>query len=547
MKKLFYLVLLSFVVNKITLAQNESIPVTTANFTVGVPYAAEDLWLKFYFTQENEMMSVKIEKAKVVIQKFNTKNLTQTSINTIRKMPKGFILERMVEINKNYFLFYSIWDKENTTEQLFSQQIDWTSGAFKGEAKLVLKVKGKIRGTFTKYSNEEKVKSKFDFRKSYDESKLMIYYRKRPEEKKDALNYDIIGLFVFNNDMEEIWGDEVTMPYTEKKMDNIGYSVDKVGNAYILIRVYNDSIDDNTAKGITKFNNKIEILKLPTGSKNVKKNEIDKTPLDLENMFIQDIRMYDGPEDYMICTGFYTKEKNIENGARGIFYFKMGRDGGLIKIYQYDFPLAMINKFKIDSTLIYLKEQVENKVAYVPNLVFKKIHFGKDGSIVIFGEQYWWKNVSPNRDYVNYHYYYNGMVITKINANGELAFMKYLSKRQIGMNNGQGGMSAAYMFDEERKKHYLVYLDNLSNLKLKENDVADLFVDGKGGFLNAAVVSDDDGSVNKVSILNIKDAKGAKIAEFSVDRIYQTSPGTFGFEAKINKKEDIIIGVNMVK
>jgi hypothetical protein len=105
----------------------------------------------------------------------------------------------------------------------------------------------------------------------------------------------------------------------------------------------------------------------------------------------------------------------------------------------------------------------------------------------------------------------------------------------------------AYMYNEDRKAHYLVYMDFESNIKLDENDVVQFYSDGRDGLLNACVVSDDDGSVNKVSILNIKDAKGTKLAEFSVDRIYQTSPGTFGFEANINKKEDIIIGVNMVK
>jgi len=547
MKKVFYIVLLFLVGAEITLAQNEEIKVKKANFSLGDPYKVVEAWYKFYFAQEEEMMSVKFIKAQVIIQKFNTNNFTQISNNTIEKMPKGYVLERMVEINKKYFLFYSIWDKANTSEQLFSQEIDWATGSFKGEAKLVLKVKGKIRGTFSKYTDDVEIKSKFDFRKSYDESKLMIYYRKRPEEKNDELNYDIVGLFVFHDDIEEIWGEEVTMPYTEKKMDNIGYSVDKSGNAYILARVYKDDITDKTIKGNKDPIYKIEILQVPAGSKNVKKNEIDKTIVELENTFIQEIKMYEGPEDYMICTGFYTKEKNIADGATGIFHFKIGRNGNLYENNQFDFPLEMINQYERDREEKKKEEKGEDNAVHVPNLALKHIRIGNDGSIVIIGEQYWWRMVRAGKDNTNTYHFYYGMVITKINPDGELAFMKYLPKRQVGMNNGQGGMSVAYMYNEDRKAHYLVYMDFESNIKLDENDVVQFYSDGRDGFLNACVVSDDDGSVNKVSILNIKDAKGTKLAEFSVDRIYQTSPGTFGFEANINKKEDIIIGVNVVK
>jgi len=172
----------------------------------------------------------------------------------------------------------------------------------------------------------------------------MVTYRKKPQEKKDARSYDLIGMFVFDENMDEIWGDEVKMPYTEKKMDNVDYAVDKKGNSYILARVYSDNSTDLKKRKSEVANYHMEILRVPANSKDIKSKDIEKTVIKIKDKFIQSISLYEGPEDYMLCAGFYNKGKNL-TGANGVFQFKIGVEGDLYDTKSYEFPQKMLNQY----------------------------------------------------------------------------------------------------------------------------------------------------------------------------------------------------------
>jgi hypothetical protein len=54
--------------------------------------------------------------------------------------------------------------------------------------------------------------------------------------KNDAVSRDVIGFYMFDKDLNKVWGNEVRMPYTEEMMDNIDYTVTSKGEAYLLCR-----------------------------------------------------------------------------------------------------------------------------------------------------------------------------------------------------------------------------------------------------------------------------------------------------------------------
>ena len=61
---------------------------------------------------------------------------------------------------------------------------------------------------------------KFGFSFSQDSSKLIIQYRRRPETRNKSKNNDLIGMYVYEPDMEKLVGKEMKMPNTTivKKM-----------------------------------------------------------------------------------------------------------------------------------------------------------------------------------------------------------------------------------------------------------------------------------------------------------------------------------------
>jgi hypothetical protein len=136
------------------------------------------------------------------------------------------------------------------------------------------------------------------------------------------------------------------------------------------------------------------------------------------------------------------------------------------------------------------------------------------------------------------------MIMTKIDASGNLAWMKKLPKRQRGRQE-MGGMS--YRYFACHGDHYLLFLDSDSekNMTITESYNPSGYLDGDGGLLMAYKVADRDGSVEKMYILDTRDIKGTEIFQFRTSRIKEVGSDAFVFEAYKKKGEDILVKVQI--
>jgi len=518
---------------------------TSKDFTykVGTPYRVIDAPSKNYFSEGNEVMSVKIFGKKVTIQKFNSETLEQISIKEYKDMPSGYVVEHLSSFNGKYYLFYSLWDKPNGNEQLFYKEIDFKTGEFIGDDQLIIKVNKKITGMPFGYISfwSVGVVDKFNFQYSNGDSKMVIQYRVKPEIRNDAKNYDLIGMHVFNENMQPEWNKEIKMPYTEKKMNNLDYSVDSEGNAYILSMVYNDNTTDSKKRKGDDPNYHIELLKFKA-----KTAELVKIPITLQDKFINGIWIYEKSDDYMVCAGFYNNGED-RGDADGIILCKIDKEGKTYDMASYEIPLEIINQ-NISERAQNKNERKDKKdKAEFQNIEMRDLLVQEDGSIILIGEQFYitQQTTRYGNSYVTtYTYHYEDILITKINPDGKLAWMKKLPKRQMG-TNGRGGLSYEYI--ATNNSHYLLFLDNVKNMDLELNKRPAVHSDGKGGYLTAYKVNDKDGSVKKVSILDTRNVDGIAIKQFLTSRIVPVSNNDFVFEVYKGKKEDILIRVNFVE
>ncbi|MDF2454597.1 MAG: hypothetical protein K0R51_590 [Cytophagaceae bacterium] len=515
--------------------------------TLGTPYAVVDAGFKTYFEQDNEILTVKVAGRKVTLQKLDAVKLTFIGIHTYEDMPDGFQLENVMEHHGRHFVFFTVWDKPNKTEQLFYREIDFKSGAFLGENKRIIAVDQKIVGGYTfEYSN--------------DKSKIMIQYRLKPTVRNDSKNYDVIGFSVFDQNLLPIWNKEVTMPYTEKKMNNIDYSVDSQGDAYILTTVYNDNSTDEKKRGEDQANYHMELLKISSTS-----SEIVITPIEVGEKFVNSVGLFESQENYMYCAGYYTNKGNFDS-VDGIFLFKIGKDGRFYDVKTYEIPLEIINQY-ISERAQRKNEKREEKGddPGLNNLDLKKLIVQGDGSLVLVGERFFietrsYYDFQSKRTRTTTIYHYDDMLITKIGSNGQLAWMRKLPKRQTLTTSSshygysfsytaryvlRGGLSYEYMAGDH--KHYLIFLDNEKNKDLKVDEVPAVHVNGAGGFVTAYEINDEDGKVNKYSLLDLRNVQGMEVYQFSTDRILPTSSNQFVLEVYKKKKEDILIQVTFPK
>ncbi|KGO91327.1 hypothetical protein Q766_18795 [Flavobacterium subsaxonicum WB 4.1-42 = DSM 21790] len=520
------------------------------SYTASNPYKVFDADNKLYFYRDGEIMTVKIDKKEILIQKLNSAGdkpsfIAEKLYESKELFPKNYQLEEVEEYGDKYYFFFSSWDGDNEKEQLFYREIDFKKGEFVGENKLMFQVEGKIAGSPTAIlyigmfapGISIGVQDKFDFLISADKQKMLIEYRKKPLVKSDKKSYDIIGVNAYDSNLNPVWNNELTMPYTERRMNLLDYSIDKEANAYLLVKVFHDdSNDDKKHRKDTEANYHVELFRVKAGT-----TDIDITKIDVNDKFINRLWLYESPDDYMVCAGFYNKGKVLDN-VGGIMVFKVKKDGGLYDKSTHEIPLEILNEHVSNRAKKKNNKADEKGGAEFNNLVLDKLQIDTDGSLVLLGEQYFYENHPMSKsNYVSYHYY--DVLVTKIDPSGKLAWMKKLPKRQIG-TRGRGGMSYKHFY--ANNNHYVVYLDNVKNFNLPVDETPSTHSDGQGGYFTSYKINDATGEAVSSSIFNVRDMEDMTIYQFSVKRILQTGDDEFALEVYKKKKEDVMIKIKML-
>lgn len=498
------------------------------DYKVSEPYKVIDAGTKAYFSsaEKGKMLSVKINGKDVNFQSFDARSMKEIKRAKVSDLPKGFQIEALTWLGGRIYLFFALWDKESETEQLFAREIDFDNCQFKGEAKKIITRKGKM------------AYPAFSFLYSQDKSKILVQSRRKPEKVRDDVSYDRIIMSVLDENLALVAENEIKMPYTEKQMDNVDYSIDSEGNPYILAKVRPDGSDHNVKgkRGEKVANYHIELFKI-----NIKAATIKVSKVEVEEKFLVEIWLYEGTDNTMLCAGYYNK--NAGSGADGLFLFRISKEGEIEHKKFYEIPLEILNQYVSERTQEKNERKEKNNNVEFNYLEMRELIVQDNNSIILIGEQYYVTVSYDSKGNARYTYHYDDMLITKIAPNGELAWMRKLPKRQFG-GRGRGGMGFEHM--AIGGNHYLVFLDNIKNLELNVDKFPAAHSDGKGGFLTAYRIDDANGKVGKVSILDTKKiAEGYSLYQFRTERMLPVSEDEFLIEFYIRGKEDVMIKVKV--
>lgn len=533
MRKHIWLILLLLVISLTNWAQPK--------ITVGTPYEVIDSPSKYYFSENGHILTLKVvskaDKQGVILQKMDAKTLTLKSLKSYEDFPRGYEIERVTEFKNHYYLFYSTY--EEGMEMLFYREIDFAKGEFIGKGKNIVTVNQKVTAAFpvTGYYSFG-VRDKYDFYFSYDSTSLVVQYRLKPEKRNDSKSCDVIGMHVFGEDLKVKWKKDVQMPYTEKKMDNLDYSVDAAGNVYIVTRVFNDNTTDLRKRGVDEANYHIEILKVATGS-----GTVAAIPVPVNDKFIQKLWLYEAAEPgTMVCAGFYNKGKNSAN-ADGIIMFRLGQNSKPTSMVNIEIPLDILNQNVRAKERRKNERKEEDNNAEFSNLMLHHVVVQSDGSIVLVGERRYFithRSYDGRSSYTTYHA--DDILVTKVDASGRLAWMTKIPKRQQS-RAGFYGMS--YKYFVARHAHLFLFLDNEKNRTLAKDKALSptLHIDGQGGFLTAYGIDDESGAAVQETILDTRNVNGVEVYQFSPTRLVSPLPNTLVFEAYKKKKEDVLVKI----
>lgn len=507
-----------------------------ADVSVGKPYNVVDAQHKFYFAKGKEILTVKLTKNTIVLQKLRSDNLTFEKVKLYDDIGKGYKLENVLNFAGRHYLFYS--KEDGDVEQLFAREINFKEGAFFTGAVELLRVNHKISDDPMEVYRQG-IYGKYSFTLSGDSSTLLIQYRMKPDVKRDSKNYDIIGLNVYDGKMKNLWSKEVTMPYTEKKMDILDYTVDRSGNAYATVKVYEDEDREKEKEDENAPNYTIELLKIST-----KTQALTKHPVAVPNKFLQSLRLFESPKGDLVGAGFYNLDSKRRT-ADGVFFFNISKEMKVSNTATHEIPISLLNQNASAKTQRKNERREDKDKAELENIYLDHVSMESDGSILLVAEQFF---ITTRTTYssnggstTTYIYNYNDMWVTKISAGGKLLWMKKLPKLQQG--GGPGGMS--YHFFPTKESYNFIFIDNKKNINLTPDKTPARHIDGLGGFLTAYKVNVLSGAVSKSLLLDTDDVKGMEIYQFTTKRIIPTAAREFVFEAYKKKKEDVLIKVKL--
>lgn len=457
--------------------------------------------LSFIGNDKDGIINLSYKKKELSIVRFDSKSLNQTADQQVEleEATKNFNSEVLVDFGTDYYWVHSDWDKGEETESLYYDKIDIAKGRIAATNQKMFQTT-RIAGDLvrTGYFYSAKVDNKYQFNFDADRKNLLVTYRLYPEEKKDKKNYDNLGFQVFDEKMKLRWGGEFRMPYTEAIMDNSDFSVDSEGNAYLLAKVYDSDSrkEKNKETGGPAYH--YELMKFSKGS---------KTPviatISLDDFFIKESVLIESSTHEMLVACTYSK-KSKSNGTDGVFLATLD-PSGKVKKYKngyYEFPLEELQKFETARQ----KRRMERKDDYeAPNLKVRNIVVDPDGSVFIACEEYRVESqtytTSNGSTYTTYTYYYEDILGCRINAAGQFDWMRKIPKKQRG-TRGRGTMSFKLVSDASG--YYLLYLDNIKNIDLQEDETPKYHVDGYGGQVVVASISPK-GEVSKEIVFNTRD------------------------------------------
>ena len=219
------------------------------------------------------------------------------------------MFEKILKVGESTYWFYSIHDKDAETHKLYAQKLDLAEGKFSGTPVTLIETT-KLDGTgdFNFFNKYHKM-GKYGIMLSGAGDVLLISYRKFPENTDDSQSYLTHGLHVFNTSMEKMWGRDYKLPYTEEFSDATAYAVDSKGNAFIVMKVYEETVKE--ADGRRRLYH-TEIL--GTDGKSEKLTVLN---MKMDGKIINTVSIIQDPSGKVICAGFYSAQprESVTEGA----------------------------------------------------------------------------------------------------------------------------------------------------------------------------------------------------------------------------------------
>lgn len=375
--------------------------------------------------------------------------------------------ENVVMLNGELYLLTSFHNQAKKKNYLFYQKL---SRSFVPSRKIV-----KIGEIDARNKLHE---GSFDLIHSRDSSKVMIYnqlpYKKNQPER--------FAFRVFDDQFQELWHKDITLPYDDNKFSVEEYRIDNQGNVYLLGVIYQDRA---RVRRRGKPTYQYTILAYTRNGEDFQEYKID-----LKDKFITDLTFRIANNGDLVCSGFYSERGTFS--IKGTYFFRLNNETKQVysknlKAFDFDFLTENMSDNKREKAKKAEREGNKNRAPELYQFSLDNLVLRSDGGALLVAEQYFvfqrnFDNFNPAwgfnswrfnnwgyNDFRNdFFFNYNDIIVVNIRPNGEIEWATRIPKRQETMNDG--GYFSSYAMSIVRDRIYFIFNDNSRNFEFDPNE-----------------------------------------------------------------------------
>jgi len=420
MKKITLLLSIVLLASITSFAQDELPRSSNVIVMKSAPYQVVDANSKQYFSFGSEdLVAVKIMGKKYdsfLFQKFEGGKLNLSSTQAAKIETDDYNYWGIRKMKNKLFLFYYT-NSEKDRYDFYAREINTDKGGFAGPAKLLFTETQGITAPAYVYGWNVSTYGEFSIDFSSDENYFVIKYTVKPKIKQNSKSNAEIAMHVFNQDLEKVWNNVYKMPYLESMMRQLDFTVDSDGLGYFLIKKF--KVEPSAREARNDPNNETFAILYTNG-----KDPIDEFTFKMGDYFIDNVILKENAKGDIVCAGYYKKPKS--SSVDGIFMTSLGVNGEFNAPKLYEFSAEFIKKYTAPSRKQEKKmEKAEEEGNLgLANLEMRTLNSLADGSVILTGEIFKIVTRTDSKGNTYTTYYYLDIVVAKINANGDLAWLE---------------------------------------------------------------------------------------------------------------------------
>ncbi|HLG34186.1 MAG TPA: hypothetical protein VI757_04840 [Bacteroidia bacterium] len=276
-----------------------------------------------------------------------------------------------------------------------------------------------------------------------------------------------ITVFAVDKNFDIAWKKEITFPLLKGKNFDFDKYINPRGDLYLIAKVYFD--DDKKKKhkdiveGELNFDYHIYMI-----GKDI--STFIDYPFNLKDKLVSQVNLDVNDKGELLAVGFYSdiKKKDRAGSSKGVFYTIIDPETKTIKAQSYkNFETEVFTAGLSSKKAAKLEEKMDEgkKEGSADKYIIRELIPRKDGGSTMIAEEHYIYTVTYSTGKSTRtvtHFVYGNLIITKINAAGEIEWTTVITKNT---NVTASTLTCSYLsFDEGNDTYDIFFNDHKDNL-----------------------------------------------------------------------------------